>query len=503
MKNRIVSVMLIFAFVLSIIACKKSFFEATTNDGSINDGTGYKTKESFDAGVAGAYVNLQSAVEPLITLPAYISKDIEPGGAPTPYDVFFSSGYTFSAQQWRELYKIINNANIVIEKLEGVAPGILTDEEKKKAMGQVKFLRGFAYLHLTQAFGDIPMPLESYSDALNSISCTPQAGVITQVISDLTEAAANLPEAMEWGSADLGRVGKGAALGYLVLANMYKLDWPAAAAAAERLFALTKPKYELKADVRQEFSALNRNLSSSVFEIQFNPKSGNKWVGWGGSGSPDNGHIMATQTSPPGVGDRWTSFGGWGSLAITPTVLNRFEPGDDRRKKLLIKYPEPYKGELMTDSFNAQHWPTDPDFLNRRTDFGYSTKYWYGPSPLPAGENIVMMRFAEVLLNYAEIQFNRGQHADAYAQLNKIRERAKLPPRPVSTNKETFMTDLMNERRLETLMEPGFWYHLTRTGRAANFLKDNYNITMLPQWKHTPIPSTERDINPNLCSNGY
>jgi hypothetical protein len=78
MKNRIVSVMLIFAFVLSIIACKKSFFEATTNDGSINDGTGYKTKESFDAGVAGAYVNLQSAVEPLITLPAFISKDIEP-----------------------------------------------------------------------------------------------------------------------------------------------------------------------------------------------------------------------------------------------------------------------------------------------------------------------------------------------------------------------------------------------------------------------------------------
>jgi hypothetical protein len=283
---------------------------------------------------------------------------------------------------------------------------------------------------------------------------------------------------------------------------MYKQDWNNAGTASERLFALTKPKYELKADVRDEFSAKNRNLTSSVFEIQYNPKAADKWIGWGGQ-APDNGHTWATQTAPPGIGDSWVAFGGWGNYIISPTALSSFEPGDDRRKKLIIKYPDSYKGELMADSFRAANWPKDADFLAKRKEFGYSTKYWHGVSRLPAGENMVMMRFAEVLLNYAEIQFNRGKHADAYDQLNKVRVRAKLAPKAVSTDKEVFMTDLMTERRHETILEAGFWYHLTRTGRAAKFLKDNYNMTMLPQWIHVPIPSRERDVNPNLCTNGY
>jgi hypothetical protein len=503
MKKTIFFLLLISAIVLSIGSCKKSFFEATTNDGSINDATAYKTKADFDAGVVGAYVNLQSAFENIIKLPGFISNDVSNGeGNAVSFDRLFDNTYALTDAKWRELYKIVNNANIVIGKLEGVGPGVLTDVEKDKAMGQVKFLRGFAYLHLAQAFGNIPMPLQAYSLAQNSLSCTPEAEVWTQVIADLTDAAAKLPEAQEWTGADFGRVGKGAALGYLALAHMYKQDWNNAGTASERLFALTKPKYELKADVRDEFSAKNRNLTSSVFEIQYNPKAADKWIGWGGQ-APDNGHTWATQTAPPGIGDSWVAFGGWGNYIISPTALSSFEPGDDRRKKLIIKYPDSYKGELMADSFRAANWPKDADFLAKRKEFGYSTKYWHGVSRLPAGENMVMMRFAEVLLNYAEIQFNRGKHADAYDQLNKVRVRAKLAPKAVSTDKEVFMTDLMTERRHETILEAGFWYHLTRTGRAAKFLKDNYNMTMLPQWIHVPIPSRERDVNPNLCTNGY
>jgi len=503
MKNKLFFLLLISAVVLSIGSCKKSFFDATTNDGTINDATAYNSKADFDAGVAGAYVNLQSAFETTIRLPGFISNDVSNGeGNAVSFDRLFDNTYFLSDENWRELYKIVNNANIVIGKLEGVEPGILTDVEKNRDMGQVKFLRGFAFLHLTQGFGDIPMPLQGYTTTQNSMSCTPQADVLKQVIADLTDAADKLPEVQEWAGADLGRVGKGSALGYLALANMYSQDWPTAGAASERLLSLTKPKYELKADVRDEFSAKNRNLTSSVFEVQFSPKSADKWVGWGGQ-APHNGHTMPTQTAPPGIGDAWVNFGGWGNYIISPAALSSYEPGDDRRKKLIIKYPEAYKGELMTDSFKAKDWPKDVDFLAKRTEFGYSTKYWYGVSRLPAGENIIMMRFAEVLLNYAEIQFNRGQQADAYAQLNKIRIRAKLAPKAVSSDKEVFMTDLMNERRHELMLEPGFWYHLTRTGRAAKFLKDNYNITMLPKWEHLPIPSRERDVNPNLCTNGY
>jgi len=501
MKNKLIFYVTLSVLLAGIISCKKSFFKAETDDGSINDVSAYKTKADFDAGVVGAYVNLQSAFETIIKLPGFISNDISNGeGNAVSFDRIFDNTYFISDENWKELYKIVANANIVIGKLENVEAGILTDDEKREAMGQVKFLRGFAYFHLTQAFGDIPMPLKSYTATQNSLSCTPTDEVWSQVIADLSEAATMLPEAKEWTGANIGRVGKGAALGYLALAHMYKKDWPNAAIATEKIFTLTKPKYDLNSNIRAEFSALNRNLNSSIFEVQFSPNAADKWVGWGGN-APHNGHTMPTQTAPPGVGDAWCNFGGWGNYIISPVALTSFEPGDDRRKQLVIQYPEAYKGELMPVSFTAADWPAD--FPANRKTFGYSTKYWYGVSRLPAGENIVMMRYAEVLLNYAEIQFNKGQLADAYLQLNKIRQRAKLTPKPVSADAEVFMTDLMNERRHEFMLEAGVWWHYTRTGRATKFLKDTYNITLLPKWLHLPIPSRERDVNPNLCSNGY
>ncbi len=506
MKNKIIFTLLSSIMLLGIGACKKGFFKAENQDGSITDATAYKSKEDFDAGVVGAYVNLQSAFETIIKLPGFISNDISNGeGNAVSFDKIFDNTYFISDENWKELYKIVANANIVISKLDAVESGVLTDAEKKIDMGQVKFLRGFAYFHLTQAFGDIPMPLAAYTSTQNSISCTPEAGVWSQVISDLTAAADMLPEAKEWTGTNTGRVGKGPALGYLAQAYMYKKDWANAALATEKLFVLTKPSYILSPNVRDEFSAKNRNLNSTVFEVQFSPNSADKWVGWGGQ-APHNGHTMPTQTSPPGIGDAWCNFGGWGNYILSPTAVTSFEPGDDRRKKLLIKYPEPYKGELMTDTFRAVNWEgSSPNskFPDDRKTFAYSTKYWYGVSRLPAGENIVMMRFAEVVLNYAEIQFKKGQTADAYVQLNKIRQRANLPLKTVSTDPETFMSDLMNERRHEFMLEAGVWWHYTRTGRAAKFLKDTYNINLLPKWLHLPIPSRERDVNPNLCTNGY
>ena len=503
MKNNSILIFLFSVIILGFGACKKSFFKAENQDGSITDATAYKSKADFDAGVVGVYVNLQSAFETIIKVPGFISNDVSNGeGNAVSFDRLFDNTYFLSDENWRELYKIVNNANIVIGKLEGVEPGVLTAQEKKLNMGQVKFLRGFAYFHLTQAFGDIPMPLTGYTATQNSISCTPEADVWNQVISDLSVAADSLPEAKEWTSTNTGRVGKGPALGYLAQAYMYKKDWVNAALAIEKLFALTKPAYMLSPDVRTEFSAKNRNLNSSVFEVQFSANAADKWIGWGGQ-APHNGHTMPTQTSPPGIGDAWCNFGGWGNYIISPTALISFEPGDDRRKQLIIKYPEAYKGELMTDSFKAINWEGNSGFPAERKTFGYSTKYWYGVSRLPAGENVVMMRFAEVLLNYAEIQFNKGQTADAYVQLNKIRQRAKLAPKVPSTDAEVFMTDLMNERRHEIMLEPGLWWHYTRTGRATKFLKDNYNMTLIPKWLHFPIPSRERDVNPNLCTNGY
>jgi hypothetical protein len=114
-----------------------------------------------------------------------------------------------------------------------------------------------------------------------------------------------------------------------------------------------------------------------------------------------------------------------------------------------------------------------------------------------------MMRFSEVLLNYAEILFMQGKATEAYAELNKVRARAKVPALPVSTAAANFMADLMKERRFELIFEPNLWFHYTRTETAAAFMQTVHGITWQKKWEHFPIPDRERSVNPKLCSNGY
>lgn len=499
------------ATTFGVVSCKKSFFDAAPQDGSVSESASYKTKADFNKGVIGAYVDLQSTTDRALTIPGFASLDIfNAEGNAVPYDRIFDPNNSLTFDYYRNYYRIVANANVVIERLDKVEAGILTDDEKKKAYGQVKFLRGYAYSYLTQCFGDIPMVLRPYSETQTTISCTPSAEIWKQIIMDLSEAADFLPETKQWTGADAGRVGKGAALAYLAQAYMYTKDWNKASETVEKMLALRTPEYKLFPSVRTVFSARNRNLDESVFEIQYSPNSADKWLSWGGS-TPMNGHTIPTQTAPINIGDAWCNFGGWGNYIISKEALNSYEPGDDRRKQLIIKYPESYKGELMADSFRAINWGKFPLASNNPADVfpdkfkqnGYSTKYWFGVSRLPAGENIIMMRFADVKLNYAEILFNKGNAAGAYGHLNDVRTRAKLAPRAVSSDPAVFMNDLMTERRAELMLEPNLWWHYTRLGIAVKFIKDKYNVTMLPKYQHLPIPQRERDINPNLCSNGY
>lgn len=486
-------------------SCKKSFLDTASQDGSVSDATAFKTKADFNAGVIGIYTSLQggnAAGETWIQVPGLVSQDMtDVAQAVKPIEGFLTPGNGDFLNYWTELYKIVASANIIIEKLPTAPEGILTEAEKKIYEAQAKFLRGFAYFMLARAYGDVPMPLSAYSPDQNAISCTPEAQVWAQVIKDLTFAAANLPEANDWGTADKGRATKGAALAYLANSYMYLKDWTNAGKATTDLLALNKPKYEMAPSCRTAFSLLLKStdayIKENVFEVQYRAKSGDNFQ-WGST--PNTGHLQAARCGARGVGNTYSSWGGWGEQTVNIKAVNSFEPGDDRRKNLIIKYGEAYKGELMVDSLkSAADWAKC-----LQTNSGFAGKYWLGDdggnlSP----QNLPQMRFSEVLLNYAEILFNQTNSDGAYANLNLVRQRAKLPVKAVSADANVFMTDLMNERRHELLFEPNLWFHYTRTKTAAKFLLDNYGITMQQKWYRFPVPQRERDVNPNLCSNGY
>ena len=504
MKKILGPVFLAFLTMLILWSCKKSFLDATSQDGSINDASAFKSKTDFDAAVIGIYASLQggnAAGEHWLKVPGFISQDVvDVSQGPKPIASYITPGNGDFQNFWNELFKIVASANLVLDKLANAPAGILTTAEKNSFTAQAKFLRGFAYFSIARAFGDVPMPLSYYNVAQNSIACTPEAQVWDQVIKDLSEAAAGLPEAGDWAVADVGRATRGGALAYLANAHMYKKDWSNAAKATTDLLALTKPQYTLAPSVRTAFSIRNKNTTEynkeNIFEVQYREKAGDNFQ-WGST--PNTGHLLAGLVGPRNIGDKWSSWGGWGEMLVNIKAVNAFETGDDRRKQLIIKYGEKYKGELMTDTLYAADWAGC-----NQTNAGFCGKYWMGnDGGSLSPQNLPQMRFSEVLLNYAEILFNQNNSAAAYDNLNAVRVRAMLSPKVVSADPAVFMSDLMKERRSELLFEPNLWFHYTRTGTAAKFLLDNYSITMQPKWNHFPIPQRERDLNPNLCSNGY
>ena len=139
-----------------------------------------------------------------------------------------------------------------------------------------------------------------------------------------------------------------------------------------------------------------------------------------------------------------------------------------------------------------------------------------GGCPHVAGENnITLMRYAEVLLNYAEaLVMADNDVIGALRVANEIRDRAdgftNILPDVSASSKEGAFDVIMTERRHEFAAEMSWWWTLRRAGMEyiLRFIRENHPdvpITRL-QANHglLPIPQKEIDINTNLRQNpGY
>lgn len=483
---------------VTIWACSDKFLESTPQNGTFTDASVFQTKADFNAYLFGAYSEMQgggdgSGASQWLLYPGLIMQDITPVdeiGKVLPS--FLVSGAGETRNYWTVLYKVIGRSNLILERI-AVAPAKITTAEKTLIEGEAKFLRGFSYFMLARAFGNVPMPLASYTAEQNSLECTPEAKVWEQAVADFADAATKLPNRGGWGPENVGRATKGAALGYLAFAQMHRKDWPNAAKATTDLIGLGE--YKLLPDVRAVFSAKVENTEESVFEVQYRAVDNGAFV-W--SGQPNNGQLMNEWTSPRNLGDQYAPFGGWGEGVMNKKLADSFEKGDLRRSKLVVAPGETYKGEAMTQAVTIPK-----NIAQSRSAF--STKYWLGPDKNYLGsQNLIQLRYAEVLLNYAEILFESGNPTAAYQQLNLVRKRAGLTDRAMSASREQFITDLLKERRWEFNFEPNLWFHYTRLGRAGKFLQDEYGISFNNSWNKLPIPQADRDQNPKLCQNdGY
>lgn len=370
---------------------------------------------------------------------------------------------------------------------------------KSRLIGEARFLRGLYYFNLVRFFGgvpkiiSVPLPSEGNSDPLNTRVSA--AEIYNVVIDDLQFAVDNLPLKGD-ASTQLGRANKGAAQAYLAKVYLYQKNW-------QKVFDLTSAvitsdKYALVNDYSLIFREKpvggqgGVNNSESIFEVQT------------GLNATENA-VSPLFSNGQGARGR----GGWNDLGFgfnTPTadLVSAYETGDTRKNGTVIfinpTVPGNSPGTVLWDGFRI---PSKDSVENER----YSYKPYHSTiaeSPQVTGnkdtkpKNIRLMRYAEVLLMYAEAAAMLG-NADGLIKLNQVRSRANLPPTTLS------QMNVWNERRSELAMEQDRFLDLVRQGRAGTVLRAHGKAFVDGKHELFPIPQAQIDLSGGRLTqnNGY
>jgi starch-binding outer membrane protein, SusD/RagB family len=379
---------------------------------------------------------------------------------------------------WTQHYEAINRTNFVIARVPGVS---MTEALRNRLVAEAKFLRGLFYFNLVRMYGDVPLivqPTESL-DGLN-VSRTSTAEVYTQIVKDISEAEAALPTT--YPTADLGRVTKGAATALLAKVYLTQKNWQLAAQKSKEV--IDSRLYSLHDDYAKIFQTATENTVEYIFSAQFT-------TGLGVGTVAANGNSMMALQSPQSP----VITGLQGNEADIPTAeaIALYKPGD-RRAAVTLFSSYTLAGRVST--FSPLFFKYfDPASLTRAND---------------SGVNVPVLRYADVLLMYAEaLNEIGGPTAEAYAQINAVRRRARIANVPnalpdlANLTQTTFRQAIYDERRLEFMMENHRWFDLLRTNRAISVMTaagkaiKPYNVLL-------PIPQRERDTNKSLTQNpGY
>lgn len=436
----------------------------------------------------------------------FLSQDFHNYGA----DVFFET-YEVPANfdplniAWRRSYQGIARANSAIPIIAQMrTEGIIDEQLANRLTGEAYFLRGVFYYYLASMFGGVPLELETVTDEGRHPRNT-QEEVFAQVVADMETAANLLPWREDLGAENTGRATKGAAIAYQGSAEMWLKQYAEAVTTFEQL----EGKYQLEQNFLDIHEYDNQNGEESIFEVQLLEGADQSW------GHANETIWFSSFHMPEEVSNFGYSY-------ADPKLYTSFEEGDERKLATVLgpgdEHPSPaieikdypkvqeQYGGINTVGTIADPWKgTD----GLRSGY-YSAKTWRDPNirgstgdpqTIFGGQNVIMMRYGEVLLSKAEALFKSGNEAAAWDLLNRIRQRAGLEPVPAST---PFMDALIREYRHELSGEMSLWHLLRRSGEHIEYVQEEYGIT-IPNGKDIlPIPQQVILTNSTIVQNpGY
>lgn len=504
MKNRLI--LLTVATAMALAGCERNL--DIVNPNQVTTQSFWITAEDALAGVNAVYSTTHRGGISR-WMPFYYIIRSDEGRSQSPatdivnnMDQFLITDYNYGNAYavWNDNYIGINRANQVIDNV----PNIQMDETlKQRYIGEAKFLRAMYYFHLATLWGNVPLILTTPDLGEKPASST-QAQVFAQIEKDLTEAAAGLPTT--YGPADLGRATKGAAFALLARAYLQQRKY---AEAITPLQWLTegegKAIYALMPNYRDNFLITSENNKESVFEWQFELNPAEYTDDDTETPNQNYGTSLAQFFGPSGIG--WSD--GEAQRWVTREFNERTTTGarDPRLEASFLYDSTDVRGPAFTQIYGQtflQRYGT----INQRVWFRkFQNDHWKNEEGYRSPNNWRYIRYADVLLMYAEALNATGKTAQAYPFVDQVRQRAGLPrlstTRPGLTP-EQFLAQLKHERLTELSGEGHRWNDLARWGDLGPQLANRdpaFSTFVKGRSELLPIPQTDRDLNPNLTQN--
>jgi len=499
-KNSIIYKVILSCIIWTIVACNEDVLEINPTD-QYSIETFWVTEEHANAGLTGCYQVLRSMFGSLyetdMVTPNAWGYNENGGLGPLARGVQLTTDPAL-AGRWNVSYSGIGRTNTFLDNINGIN----MDENLKISMiGEAKFLRALYYFQLVNYFGDVPLILETPDAGLHSdLPRDPKALVVTQILKDLEEASNVLP--VTYGDKDTGRATKGAALSLKARLLLYDEDWSAAAATAKEVIDLNA--YSLFPNYRELFMLENENNEEVVFNVEFlAPRFTNNY--------DQSIYILNTPAPLKDLVDSYLMTDGL-STQESP-LFDPSMPYENRDPRLhqsiaCIGYPFNGKTTELSDVVNTGFG------MKKFTSFSDDISNIVPPN---TELNPIVIRYAEILLAYAEAQNEAvGPDPSVYEALNTLRSRpsVNMPEIQNGLSKEEMRELIRLERRIELAFE-GLYYSDIRRWQTAEVVNNgpiyNYEGNVITNRTFNkdrdylwPVPFVQIQENPELTQNpGY
>ena len=358
----------------------------------------------------------------------------------------------YATGTWTAIYEVIASCNIIIGQDISQIEGDLA--EINHYIGQAYAIRALAHFDLLKLYGqqhvtgggDAGIPyIEEYKGEDLTPSRNSVADVKSRIESDLATSITLMSEALN----DPTHVYMSTWGAYALQSRvaLYFGDWGKVVTAAEAV--INSNVYQIIPEFEFISSWFTKSSANSIFELAFSP-------------TDNNGFESLAQIY---------RLDPYGDIQVLDTLLSIFDSGDVRADGFMIGID--LEGLLR----NIGKYPS--------ADFS---------------DNINLIRYEEVILNYAEALIGDGRAADALIQMNLLTAARGAQPWTAATK-----DNILQERRRELCFE-GFRHDdLARNGMdipLVSPLEQTHEGPAYGSFNYAfPIPQVEMNANSNMAQN--